>query len=112
MRNAFEGCRSSCLHLKPRRHLNGSKLVDVQQVLKEELRKAEHLPDFHSVQLRLAVSDETEVTPVLNELASEVGSLVSVGSYPVRPCRLPRRTAMLAQCHWPIRQNGGLIGVS
>lgn len=53
------------------------------QVLKEALKKLEELPSFHSVQLRLKVSDETQITPALKEVAGQVGSSVSVGSYPV-----------------------------
>lgn len=55
------------------------------QVLKAELAKGGALPSFHSVDLRLAVSDETKIAPALCAVAEEVGSAVSMGSYPVMP---------------------------
>lgn len=38
---------------------------------------------FHSVVLRLPVSDETRIAPALDKVARALGRQVSIGSYPV-----------------------------
>ena len=55
-------------------------------MLKEHLRKGGALAMFHSVALRLAMTDETQVAPALHEVATELQSFVSIGSYPVSAC--------------------------
>lgn len=40
---------------------------------------------FHSVVMRLPVSDETHIAPALDKVAQALGSQVSIGSYPVSP---------------------------
>ena len=58
-------------------------IVCNEQVLREHLRKGAPLPSFHSIALRLSITDETHIAPALESLASSLGSAVSMGSYPV-----------------------------
>jgi hypothetical protein len=43
------------------------------------------LKPFHSVTMRLNITDETLVAEPLREIAADMGSNVEVGSYPVTP---------------------------
>lgn len=53
------------------------------QVAKKQLLAEGELMPFHSVVLRLPVSDETRIAPALDKVAQALGSQVSIGSYPV-----------------------------
>lgn len=64
------------------------------QVVKEQLKEGCTLPRFHTIQLRLGTTDETQVAPALQEVSSTLGSSVSVGSYPVRSKHHPRHILM------------------
>ena len=54
------------------------------QVVKKQLLLEGELTPFHSVLLRLPVTDETQIAPALDTVAKALGSQVSIGSYPVR----------------------------
>ena len=41
------------------------------------------LTPFHTVVLRLPVTDETQIAPALERVAEALGNQVSIGSYPV-----------------------------
>lgn len=56
------------------------------QVAKEQLLLEGELKPFHSVVLRLPVTDETHIAPALDRVAEVLGNLVSIGSYPVSSC--------------------------
>lgn len=53
------------------------------QVVKQQLLLEGELTPFHSVVLRLPVSDETQIAPALDKVAEALGNQVSIGSYPV-----------------------------
>lgn len=53
------------------------------QVARQQLLQEGELQPFHSVLLRLPVTDETRIAPALDTVAQELGSQVSIGSYPV-----------------------------
>ena len=59
------------------------------QVAKEQLLLEGELKPFHSVVLRLPVTDETHIAPALDRVAEVLGSQVSIGSYPVSSCSTP-----------------------
>ncbi len=56
------------------------------QVAKEQLLLEGELKPFHTVVLRLPVSDETHIAPALDKVAEVLGNQVSIGSYPVSLC--------------------------
>lgn len=56
------------------------------QVAKEQLLLEGELKPFHSVVLRLPVTDETHIAPALDRVAEVLGNQVSIGSYPVSSC--------------------------
>ena len=53
------------------------------QVVSEWLEQEQSLPDFHSIALRLALKDETEIAPALNLVHCQVGGRIGIKSYPV-----------------------------
>ena len=53
------------------------------QVARKQLLAEGELMPFHSVVMRLPVSDETHIAPALDKVAQVLGSQVSIGSYPV-----------------------------
>ncbi len=59
------------------------------QVAKEQLLLEGELKPFHSVVLRLPVTDETHIAPALDRVAEVLGNQVSIGSYPVSSCCTP-----------------------
>ena len=50
---------------------------------KEQLLLEGELTPFHTVVLRLPVTDETQIAPALERVAEALGNQVSIGSYPV-----------------------------
>ena len=71
------------------------------QVARQQLLQEGELQPFHSVLLRLPVTDETRIAPALNTVAQELGSQVSIGSYPVRgrAGRSFTHACRLSACH-------------
>ncbi len=59
------------------------------QVAREQLLLEGELKPFHSVVLRLPVTDETHIAPALDRVAEVLGNQVSIGSYPVSTCSTP-----------------------
>ncbi|DBA82678.1 hypothetical protein WJX77_002340 [Trebouxia sp. C0004] len=53
------------------------------KVAKEQLLLEGELKPFHSVVLRLPVTDETHIAPALDRVAEVLGNQVSIGSYPM-----------------------------
>ena len=53
------------------------------QIAKQQLLLEGELKPFHTVVLRLPVSDETIIAPALDTVAQQMGSQVAIGSYPV-----------------------------
>ena len=64
------------------------------QVARKQLLAEGELMPFHSVVMRLPVSDETHIAPALDKVAQALGSQVSIGSYPVS--RFSARLAFVA----------------
>jgi hypothetical protein len=68
------------------------------QVAKEQLLLEGELKPFHSVVLRLPVTDETHIAPALDRVAEVLGNQVSTGSYPVSPCSTPCQCSPVLLC--------------
>ena len=76
--------------------------MPVVQVAKEQLLLEGELTPFHTVVLRLPVTDETHIAPALVKVAAALGNQVSIGSYPVRISVKPAVTLflLLVNCYF------------
>lgn len=72
------------LHISFQKKAASQAYVGVQ-VAKEQLLLEGELTPFHTVVLRLPVTDETHIAPALDKVAEALGNQVSIGSYPVSP---------------------------
>lgn len=66
------------------------------QVAREQLLAEGELMPFHSVVLRLPVSDETRIAPALDKVAQALGRQVSIGSYPVSHSSVACKAGLVA----------------